>query len=125
MHLLKSTWLSLLKINSAMITTLRKDNEMILASAIKFRISATGSEVVLCGARHGDIWPQLDALGFDPKDGYEELEQGFIDHHNNFLTRKEAFAHAKECGQLCARIAHERESGELCGGLNLISEDLW
>ena len=98
---------------------------MILAAAIKFKITKTGKEVVLCGARHGDIFAQLDPLGFNPRDGYEEIEQGFIDHRNNFLTRKEAFAHAKECGQLCLSIWYEREQGERCGGLNLISEDLW
>ena len=98
---------------------------MILASAIKFLITETNKEIVLCGARHGDIYAQLDVLGFKPNNGYEEIEQGFIDNHNNFLNRKDAFIHAKECGQLCARIVHERESKKLCGGLNMISEDLW
>lgn len=97
---------------------------MILAAAIKFHITATNQNVVLCGCRHGDIFAQLDPLGFDPRKGYEELEQGFIDHHNNFLTRKEAFEHAKQCGQLSEKIIYEREHGGV-GGLNLISEDLW
>lgn len=97
---------------------------MILASAIKYRIEKTGQEVVLCGARHGDIFKQLDALGFDPRKGYEEIEQGFIDHHNRFLDRKQAYAHAKACGQLCAKIIHEREKGDI-PNTNLISEDLW
>lgn len=97
---------------------------MILCAAIKYKIVSTGKEVVLCGARHGNVFVQLEALGFKPREGYEEIEQGFIDHHNNFLTRKEAFYHAKECGQLCDKIIYERENGG-CGGLNLISEDLW
>ena len=98
---------------------------MILASAIKFHIEATDKDVVLCGCRHGDVFAQLDALGFDPHKGYKEIEQGFIDNHNNFLTRQEAFEHAKQCGQLCAKIVYAREHGEDIGGLNLISEDLW
>ena len=97
---------------------------MILAAAIKYKIKNTGKEVVLCGARHGDVFQQLEDLGFEPKQGYEELAQGFIDHHNNFLTRKEAFEHAKMCGQLADKIIYERENGGV-GGLNLISEDLW
>ena len=97
---------------------------MILAAAIKYKIESTGKEVVLCGARHGDIFVQIEGLGFDPHNGYEELEQGFIDHNNNFLNRKEAFEHAKACGQLANKIVYEREHGG-CGGLNLISEDLW
>ena len=39
---------------------------MILAAAIKYRIEKTGKCVVLCGARHGDVFDQLEALGFDP-----------------------------------------------------------
>lgn len=95
---------------------------MILAAAIKFKIENTGKNVILCGARHGDIFVQLEGLGFDPRKGYEEIEQGFIDNCNNFLTRKEAFEHAKKCGQLAAKIIYEREKA---GSLSLISEDLW
>lgn len=97
---------------------------MILAAAIKYKIEATGEEVILCGARHGDVFKQLKGLGFEAHKGYEEIEQGFIDHHNNFLTRVEAFHHAKECGQLADRIIYEREHDGV-GHLNLISEDLW
>lgn len=62
---------------------------MILAVAIKYYIEETGKEVVLCGARHGDVFTQLEALGFEPSKGYKEIAQGFIDHKNNFLTREE------------------------------------
>lgn len=95
---------------------------MILASAIKYHINKTDKDVILCGARHGDIFIQLEQLGFNPREGYKEIEQGFIDHHNNFLTREEAYEHAKMCGQLCAKIIYERESSF---GKKLISEDLW
>ena len=98
---------------------------MILAAAVKFRIDATGEETVLCGARHGHIFQQLQALGFAPRKGYKELEQGFIDHKGNFLNREEAFRHAVDCGQISSMIANERENGERAGGLDLISEDLW
>jgi len=97
---------------------------MILAAAVKFRIEATGKEVVLCGARHGHVFAQLEPLGFKPQDGYKELEQGFIDHKGNFLTRPEAYEHAKACGQVCAKIVHDRE-GNFSFGKEMISEDLW
>lgn len=97
---------------------------MILAAAIKFHIEKTNEDVVLCGCRHGDIFEQLKLLGFEPQKGYKEIEQGFITHKNEFLTRKEAFEHAKQCGQLGAKIVYEREHGDI-GGTNLISEDLW
>lgn len=95
---------------------------MILAAAIKFRIAATGSEVILCGARHGDIFVQMKDLGFGPKEGYEELEQGFIDHSGKFLSRPEAWDHAVQCGQVSYKIIHEREKS---GSKQMISEDLW
>lgn len=97
---------------------------MILAAAIKFRIKATDKDVVLCGARHGDIFNQLVPLGLIP-DEVEEVEQGFIDHQNNFLTRIEAFTHAKQCGQISSKIVFDRENGKVPGGCNLISEDLY
>lgn len=97
---------------------------MILAAAIKYHIKETDKCVVLCGCRHGDIFAQLEALGFKPRQGYKEIEQGFITHKNEFLTRKEAFEHAKNCGQLAEKIVHEREHGCI-GGTALISEDLW
>lgn len=98
---------------------------MILAAAIKFHIVETNEDVILCGARHGDIFKQLKQLGFKPKDGYVEEEEGFIDHHNNFLTRPEALEHAHQCGQLSSKIYYERIGGNHIGGVNLISEDLW
>lgn len=95
---------------------------MILASAIKIKVKKTGKEVVLCGARHGNIFEQLQSLGFESREEFDTLGQGFIDNHNNFLTREEAYEHAKMCGQLCATIVYDRENG---GGKKLMSEDLW
>ena len=97
---------------------------MILAAAIKYKIESTGKEVVLCGARHGDVFKQIEALGFETRKGYEEIDQGFIDHHNNFLTRKEAFEHAKMCGQISANTIYDRENKNPFGK-NMISEDIW
>jgi len=97
---------------------------MILAAAIKYHIDATDSDVVLCGARHGDVFVQLKQLGFEARKGYTEIEQGFIDHKNNFLTREEAYEHAKMCGQICEKIQYEREEKGLFGK-QMISEDLW
>lgn len=97
---------------------------MILAAAIKFHIDKTDKDVVLCGCRHGDIFAQIKDLGFKPKEGYEEIEQGFINHKGEFLNRKEAYLHAKEIGQICDKIIYEREQPSSFG-YNMISEDLW
>lgn len=93
---------------------------MILASAVKFYIGKTNKEVVLCGHRHCNIFEQLQLLGFEPQKGYKEIEQGFIDDRNNFLTRREAFIHAIDCGQIEFRMGRVSSlKGEL------YSEDLW
>lgn len=89
---------------------------MILAAAIKFHIDKTDENVVLCGCRHSDIFKQLKSLGFDPKKGYKEIEQGFITNKNKFLTREEAYVHAITCGQV--RLYREDMK-------RLMSEDLW
>lgn len=89
---------------------------MILAAAIKFHIDKTNEDVVLCGCRHSDIFKQLKSLGFDPKKGYKEIEQGFITNKNKFLTREEAYIHAITCGQV--RLYREDMK-------RLMSEDLW
>lgn len=95
---------------------------MIRAAAIKFYIEATDSEVILCGARHADIYAQLCGLGFDAKDGYVEMEQGFIDNGGKFLSRSDAYDHAVACGQIPFKIAYERDKS---GSKQMISEDLW
>ncbi len=49
---------------------------MILASAIKYYVPKTKKKVILCGARHGDIFKQQYLLGFKPHE-LKEIEQGF------------------------------------------------
>lgn len=88
---------------------------MILCSAIKFHIDKTDEEVILCGLRHGDIFKQLKALGFEPHKGYKEIEQGFLTVSGGFLSRKEAYVVALKYGQ----ILDPKENEEL------FSEDLW
>lgn len=97
---------------------------MILAAAVKYEVEATGKEVILCGARHCDIFNQLKGLGFKPQQGYKMVAQGFIDQENNFLTREEAYEHAKTCGQLCTSIIIMREEFNPFGK-QLMTEDLW
>ena len=87
---------------------------MMIASAIKYYIDETDSEVILCGRRHGDVIKQLPILGFKPQQGYKELAQGFVDDSGEFLTREEAYEHAVNCSQISPKDSKE-----------LFSEDLW
>ena len=93
---------------------------MILAAAVKFHIDKTNEEVVLCGHRHWNVFEQLNLLGFEPQKGYKEIEQGFIDDKNNFLTREDAFEHASNSGQ----IFDDKMPGDF-KSRELFSEDLW
>ena len=99
---------------------------MIRAAAVKYLVKTPNGnyEIVLCGSRHGDCFDQEkilhDMTGFD----FEDVDQGFIDNDNNFLTRTEAFDHAMSCGQLPVYCSHNalKASG---GDKILISEELW
>ncbi|HAU85344.1 MAG TPA: hypothetical protein DCW90_07540 [Lachnospiraceae bacterium] len=73
---------------------------MIIAAAIKFYIEKTDQEVILCGLRHDSVFKQLKALGFEPKKGYKELEQGFLTSDGKFLNREQAYYHALGCKQI-------------------------
>lgn len=95
---------------------------MILAAAIKYHIKDSNKDVVLCGARHGDIFKQMELLGLEPQKPNREM-QGFIDHNGNFLNRKEALEHAHRCGQISSIIYDKKTNGQNFS--ELISEDLW
>ena len=55
-------------------------------------------ELIVCGHRHGDCWEVISHLSARWT-GLNSVE-GFINHKGEFLDRKEALDHARECGQL-------------------------
>lgn len=77
---------------------------MIICAAVKFHIDETDSDVVIPCLRHHYAFEIIRDLGFEPKTGYKELEEGFITHENKFLNRTEAYHHAINCGQLSATV---------------------
>ena len=96
---------------------------MIIAAAITYYIPSTDKEVVMCGVRHGDIFYQLSCLGFKPREGYIEIEQGFITHDHKFLNREQAYKYAKEIGQISEQLIIYRDNQTMKP--ELFSEDLW
>ena len=92
---------------------------MILCAAVKIHVDATGKDVVIPCRRHCDAFHILRDMGFEPKQGYNMVAQGFIKTDGGFLTREEAYAHAINCGQLS-----ETTKMNLCSG-HLFSEDLY
>lgn len=96
---------------------------MILCAAIKFHIDKTDKNVVIPCWRHGEAYKILRDLGFGAKDGYKEIEQGFITTENEFLNRREAYVHVVRCGQLNqTTLWYKEDHGD---GYELYSEDIY
>jgi hypothetical protein len=89
--------------------------EYILCAAVK--ISGAGIYRVVLGRRHSDAIRALKDTGIE----WEDLmgcfhTQGFMTSHGNFLTRREAYDVALECGQITGLVTEEKI---------LVSEDLY
>lgn len=96
---------------------------MILCAAIKLKILTLDDrevETVICGRRHGDCFTLLKDFGIKKK--ISEV-QGFIDTLGNFYNRKEALAHAIQCGQLPLEIIWRKTDDS--DKAELYSEDLY
>ena len=81
---------------------------------------AVPHELVICGHRHGNCLATIQELG--PKWTNSQKIQGFIDHNNTFLDRKESYQHALACGQLSATHKYYQEDHNIH---ELYSEDLY
>lgn len=92
---------------------------MIICAAVKFQIVG-GNEVVIPCLRHHHAYEIMRDLGFKPLE-LNRLEEGFIDHKNNFLNREEAYRHAIDCGQLSAIVRNQKNMAND----DLFSEDLY
>ena len=97
---------------------------MIICAAIKLTKKAEmlngNVEMIVCGHRHGNCFLVISEL--DPSWRKATKVQGFINHQGEFLDRKEAFEHAKECGQCNAT---QRYYWEDHNQDELYSEDLY
>lgn len=87
---------------------------MIVAAAIFHK------GVVLTGVRHSEIFKDIVRLRPNTELPIKS-PQGFINHRNKFLTRREALIEAVDCGQITIK---ENKKPHLESGV-LTSEDLW
>jgi hypothetical protein len=96
--------------------------EYILCAAIwfddgkKYDLQPSNIEtgLVLCGWRHGCIFPQIGGLVKDRQElGIYEKEQGFLTNKNRFVSRQEGAKIAFAAGQIKEEI------------VRLFSEDLY
>lgn len=95
---------------------------MIVAAAVKINNAVIS---MAAPARHHDILRAIVSLyepGSRPSWTYAEEEQGFVTNKGEFLGRREAFNHARNCGQGTPR---RRTAPGNYEGDELFSEDLW
>lgn len=87
---------------------------MIVKAATIIQDKRQNKRIIIPCMRHGDVFFILKQFGYQKIADYEEIEQGFLDEHNNFYNRIEAHKHAYSCGQIHNATVTE-----------LYSEDLW
>ena len=87
---------------------------MILCAAVKIHVDATDKDVVIPCRRHCDAFHILRDMGFEPKQGYKTIAQGFITTSGMFLDRKQAYRHAVSCRRLSDTVMR-----------NVFNEDLF
>ena len=90
---------------------------MVCRAAVKILFFDANSikEIAIPCHRHCDAFQILHDFGFQKHIDFKEVAQGFLDEHDNFMDRYEAFVEAVRCGQ----IQTESQCREL------YSEDLW
>lgn len=95
---------------------------MIVCAALEVQVEGLNHKTILPCWRHGKGFEILKDLGYAPKTKYKVEREGFINHKDEFLDRKEALKHALECGQLSATHRYYQEDHNIN---ELYSEDLY
>ncbi len=88
---------------------------MITRAAVKIKDLRQNKETIIPVHRHCDAFYILKEFGYKIKVDYKILDQGFLNEHDEFLNRQEAYYEAKRCNQITVT------EFENC----LYSEDLW
>jgi len=82
----------------------------IMCAANRYTIPNDGGHVLLCGASHWDKAMHSQANAFDDylwSAIRASEEQGFIDQGGEFLSREDAFAVARDAGQIIRRCGND------------------
>ena len=89
---------------------------MIVSAAVKIKDLRQNKEIIIPCHRHCDAFYILKQFAYKKDIDYKEIAQGFLDEHDNFYTRVEAWNEAYKCNQLMIIDNTSKE---------LFSEDLW
>lgn len=88
---------------------------MIVKAAVKVLNLHTNEEMIIPCHRHCDAFYILKLFNMRQNVDYKQIAQGFLDEHDIFYNRVEAWKHAWE---------HKQIENE-CQPTELFSEDLW
>jgi len=88
---------------------------MIVKAAVKILNLHTNEEMIIPCHRHCDAFYILHLFNMKQSVDYKQIDQGFLDEHDNFYNRVAAKKHAQEFNQL--------KENTRCA--ELYSEDLW
>ena len=88
---------------------------MIVKAAVKILNLKTNEEMIIPCHRHCDAFYILKLFNMRQSVDYKQIAQGFLDEHDNFYNRVDAWKHAWE---------HKQIEGEY-KPTELFSEDLW
>jgi hypothetical protein len=89
---------------------------MIVKAAVKILNLHTNEEMIIPCHRHSDAFYILHLFNMKQNVDYKQIEQGFLDEHDNFYNRVEAWHEAYKYRQLKMVDPSHHE---------LFSEDLW
>lgn len=93
---------------------------MVVSAAVKIFDKKQNKEICIPCHRHCDAFFILKEFGYTKND-YEEIAQGFLDEHWQFLNRHQAYSEAKICGQIIENFDFDFSYAMPM----LYSEDLW
>ena len=89
---------------------------MICRAAVKIYDKRQDKEIIIPCHRHCDAFQILHDFNYKRNVDFQEIEQGFLDEHDNFVNRIAAWYEAKKCNQLISDSNYPTE---------LYSENLW
>ena len=81
-------------------------------------------EITIPCHRHCDAFQILKSFHMRKNVDYKEIAQGFLNEHDEFMTRTEAWQEAKRCHQFLPSYIEEH-CEDIVTSTELYSEDLW
>lgn len=97
---------------------------MVCRAAVKVLDLRQNKEMTIPCHRHCDAFRILKEFGYTKLVDYKELAQGFLNEHDEFMTRAEAWQEARRCNQFLDSYIEEHIE-DIVPTQILFSEDVW